>query len=316
MTLAAISQLLDTHDVDEARTTIAAGYCDHDLRVIAAGSRLHAVQTEYRVGHARLHRLGYGLDVEIHAAPLRSSVLVSSPVRGTLTVETGGAEYSYGPGEVVAIGPDEPFRLRWEGDCELNTVQVDQALVASVVGEDMKSRYRFEAQHRAAPEHAIVWQRVIAVLSALADSHVCTDLIAQETEALVLTSTLSHHARAVEAPDDRAGTSADIRRVIDYIHANAHHPITPVDMASVGHMSVRALQYSLRRQLAMSPSELVRSIRLDLAHEALLTSDPSSTTVATVAHRFGFGNLGRFAQAYLSRFGKRPGQTLRDSARR
>jgi transcriptional regulator GlxA family with amidase domain len=58
----------------------------------------------------------------------------------------------------------------------------------------------------------------------------------------------------------------------------------------------------------------LREVRLRRAHQTLLESDPSTTTVASVAHRWGFGHLGRFAAAHAGRYRETPVETLRREA--
>jgi transcriptional regulator GlxA family with amidase domain len=55
----------------------------------------------------------------------------------------------------------------------------------------------------------------------------------------------------------------------------------------------------------------LQQVRLGRAHDALSHADPSLNTVASVAHRWGFAHLGRFATAYRTRFGQSPSETLR-----
>jgi transcriptional regulator GlxA family with amidase domain len=55
----------------------------------------------------------------------------------------------------------------------------------------------------------------------------------------------------------------------------------------------------------------LRQIRLTRAHEELRQARPGRTTVALVAHRWGFSHLGRFAAAYRERYGVAPSGTLR-----
>jgi transcriptional regulator GlxA family with amidase domain len=57
--------------------------------------------------------------------------------------------------------------------------------------------------------------------------------------------------------------------------------------------------------------EYLRGVRLRRAHRALVESDPSVSTVASIAHRWGFTNLGWFAETHMTRFGESPGVTLR-----
>ena len=55
----------------------------------------------------------------------------------------------------------------------------------------------------------------------------------------------------------------------------------------------------------------LRRTRLARVHEDLLHADPASTTVRTVAHRWGFAHLGRFAATYAERYGQSPSTTLK-----
>lgn len=55
----------------------------------------------------------------------------------------------------------------------------------------------------------------------------------------------------------------------------------------------------------------LREVRLSRAHQSLLESDPLATSVASIAHHWGFGNLGRFAAAHTARYNEPPAATLR-----
>ena len=76
-------------------------------------------------------------------------------------------------------------------------------------------------------------------------------------------------------------------------------------------MSVRSLQEGFRQHVGSAPMTYLQHVRLVRAHETLRRADPQRVTVASVAHRWGFAHLGRFASAYRSRFGISPSETLR-----
>jgi AraC-like DNA-binding protein len=67
--------------------------------------------------------------------------------------------------------------------------------------------------------------------------------------------------------------------------------------------------------LDMSPLAYARLRRLNLARLALMRTERGSTSVARVARKYGFSELGRFAAAYRAVFGEPPSATLRDAAR-
>lgn len=117
-------------------------------------------------------------------------------------------------------------------------------------------------------------------------------------------------AEAVEPPP-RA-----IRSAIEFIEAEAHRPLTVSALAARSYVSVRSLQEGFRAHVGMTPMAYVREVRLRRAREDLLESDPSVETVASIAFRWGFRNLGRFATAYAARYGENPAVTRRRSEHR
>ena len=61
-----------------------------------------------------------------------------------------------------------------------------------------------------------------------------------------------------------------------------------------------------QRMPRMTGVELLREVRLRRAHQSLLESDPSVTSVASIAYQWGFTNFGRFAAAHKAMFGQTP----------
>ena len=78
-----------------------------------------------------------------------------------------------------------------------------------------------------------------------------------------------------------------VRTAVEIIEEEAHLPLTASSLAARCHVSVRSLQQGFRRHLGASPMAYVREVRLRRAHQSLLESDPSTTSVASVAHRWG-----------------------------
>ncbi|MFE4198084.1 helix-turn-helix domain-containing protein [Paenarthrobacter sp. NPDC056912] len=96
---------------------------------------------------------------------------------------------------------------------------------------------------------------------------------------------------------------------MDIVEANPEHPFTVTELAAAAGVGVRALQEAFRRYRGTTPMRFVRDVRLRKAHEELASGTPA--TVAEVAYRWGFGNLGRFANSYREKYGRPPSLTLR-----
>lgn len=123
-----------------------------------------------------------------------------------------------------------------------------------------------------------------------------------------------HSYRATLAADAIDPPPRAIQTAIDIIETEAHLPLTISALAARSYVSVRSLQQGFRAHVGTTPMAYLREVRLRRAHQDLQASDPSVDTVASIAFRWGFANLGRFAAAYAARYGERPAMTLRRPA--
>jgi AraC-like DNA-binding protein len=109
---------------------------------------------------------------------------------------------------------------------------------------------------------------------------------------------------------DRAIASRDVKRAIDYMHANLDAPVTIADISLTAGVAGRTLFKHFRDVRGVSPMQYLRSLRFEKARQELLNAD-AGTSVTEIATRWGFGHLGRFAVEFRKRFGESPSETLR-----
>jgi len=104
-----------------------------------------------------------------------------------------------------------------------------------------------------------------------------------------------------------------VARLEQVMHQRPEEMLSAADLcASVG-VAQRTLNLACQEFLGQGAMQYAPARRLDHVRDTLLMSDPGETFVTGVAMRFGFWELGRFAQAYRARFGERPSETLRRS---
>ena len=99
----------------------------------------------------------------------------------------------------------------------------------------------------------------------------------------------------------------DLKRALDYIHANLPNPIQLGDLVKISNVPGRTLNEHFRRFLGGSPMAYVKRERLRFARELLMKSD--DTPVTEIATRCGFYHLGRFSVEYRRAFGETPSAT-------
>lgn len=102
-----------------------------------------------------------------------------------------------------------------------------------------------------------------------------------------------------------------LKDAMSFSHRHAAEDVSINDVAAAVHLTPWAVQYLFCRQLASTPTEYIRRVRLNHAHQELLAGAPSNTTVTDIAQRWGFAHTGRFAVLYRQTYGQSPHTALR-----
>lgn len=164
---------------------------------------------------------------------------------------------------------------------------------------------------------ASIWRAVSGLLERQALTMRQADaypLLLAELERTAVAALIETHPLRSRPGTAPAGSvlPARIRRVVAVIESEPDRPFHTADLAATAGLSTGALQEAFRRHLGTTPLGYLREVRLRRAHEDLMHADADSgATVAQVAYRWGFGNLGRFARVYADRYGRHPPETLR-----
>ncbi len=102
----------------------------------------------------------------------------------------------------------------------------------------------------------------------------------------------------------------DVKRVAEYILANAERPIGLAEMVAIAGVPARTLRKHFRDVYGLPPTAYLRKVRFEQVRAALLHAAPH-VTVTDIAWRRGFRHMGRFAGDYLRLFGEKPSETRR-----
>jgi AraC-like DNA-binding protein len=114
-------------------------------------------------------------------------------------------------------------------------------------------------------------------------------------------TTKRHHADIMIRFEDAVSAQDDRR------------PSTSELCAAIG-VPERTLRICCAEFLGTSPGRYRRLRRLSMVRAALQRADPAMASVAEIAQRYQFTELGRFAAAYHAMFGETPSATLRRTA--
>jgi len=129
-------------------------------------------------------------------------------------------------------------------------------------------------------------------------------------EGLLLSQRHSHSH--ILAEGRRAGPTV-VGRAIEVMREHPEFPWSIAMLAREVAVSARALHRAFDHADLPPPMTYLRELRLQRVHDELAHADPSAVTVASIARRFGFVHLGRFAAQYRRQFGYGPADTLRST---
>lgn len=248
-------------------------------------------------------------------------VAVAVPESGGLTMVERGKSYDAEPGQALmlhipaqrdlhAVSRQGHARttLKWsiaEAERALSSVneQVDIATMPQSPIVDLRS------------DRGQILARVLAAVAVdLANPGACSPLASELMHEAALRLLFESVFDSRNHRDARAGNRAvphQVRQAIDYMRNHAGEPIRIRDVADACLVTPRALEIGFKHCKGTTPLAYLRQLRLDAVRRELEAAD-RPLRVGDVARRWGFADLGRFAESYRRAFGELPSQTRRN----
>ncbi|MBK0328920.1 AraC family transcriptional regulator [Rhodobacteraceae bacterium F11138] len=307
--------ILRTEDLSEARAVVGRAFCDHRLG-IRRGSRLRVRHDHVGGAEVSLNTLGYGAEVEIDPGQLQRFYLLQFPLAGGARIKHRGETVEAGADTATILNPDRDTRMIWGEGCRKLLLQINRGhlerVAEDLTGAPLQGPVRFDPRvdlTRAGGQR--LFRQVTAAARAATCGHLwrtgagLNETWAERELATVLLesqpSNISHMLwRTAQVP-----TSRELRRALDYVHANISEPLRVEDIAREAGLNVRSLQLGFKAAYGVSPMRYLRDVRLDAARY-LLSRRQNRESVTQVAYSVGFTHLGRFSQDYRARFGTSP----------
>jgi AraC-like DNA-binding protein len=302
---------LRTRDVAEAEAVVSQVYAPHRL---TSGIGLDVRLNVSRGRRVTLGWLRYGAEAWLAVPPMHNAYHLNLTLTGTTVVRQGHAETRTVAGRGGALlSPVELSTVTWSPDAEQFALKLDRCALetqlsallhdavtrplAFSLGVDLRSSAGAALLSAA---HFVAGQRQLG-------GHV-DDLATRELESFLLTAVLlavphAYSGRLV-APGGSLRRYA-LDEAIEYIEAHPDRPLDAAKLAAVAGTTAAELGAAFRSELGTTLTEYVRSVRLTHARQELRDADVG-VSVAVVARRWGFRDIGRFAAAYEARYGEPP----------
>jgi AraC-like DNA-binding protein len=309
-----------TRSPEEAIHLCATSFYPHRLALLGPSHSFGMSQRVTRVGPITIGDVAYDTDVSLGVDETRASYHICVPLKGSLRSRHRGEELTATPRRAAIYRPDAELTVtRWPAGSRHLAVKIDQCAVdralEALLDCALDPPIAFDGALSLHPAAAQDWVRLVLMVHR---QHQCADSLMRHplvwdplVESLIhgLLLVADHPHRHALAASAQPGPAV-VRNAIDLIEAGPHLPLTTSTLARQCHVSARTLQEGFRRHLGMSPMAYLRVVRLRRAHRDLRSANPSDGSVASIAHRWGFTHLGRFAAAHKTMFGETPLQAL------
>jgi len=106
--------------------------------------------------------------------------------------------------------------------------------------------------------------------------------------------------------------SADILRVVDFMHAHPNWEFDIAELAGMLNTSVRSFYSLFKRTTGSTPYQYYLSLHLSMVRVALLETRKQGHTITGIAMEHGFYHLSRFSAQYKALFGELPSATAKN----
>lgn len=276
--------------------------------VTPVSDRLDGLVGFVSMPRSRLVFVRYGGNVVVDA-PATGSRLVATIPLGPMGVSVGGPEVVHDSGFLLA--KDAATMMRPDPWAGALVVAADMADVSSHVDVVFGDERHVPVVDDPSPFLTHAARQAWSASTTLGEDtppEIAANFLSVMQDQLMTALVLSwNHAES----QPRAEGGSRVAELREWLEANHGTGVRTTDMARHLGLSVRQLQAVVQSRTGMSPSQLLREVRLQRAHAALRAANPETDTVARIAHACGFAHLGRFSQYYRARFGESPSIDLR-----
>ena len=129
-----------------------------------------------------------------------------------------------------------------------------------------------------------------------------------EDEIIAAVSELMKTEKPVKNPLSRGERA--VFDIVEKVYTQMDKNIPIHSLAEAYNISEQTLQARFKSLYGTTPRHFLQLLKLNMAHQELLSSNPKHQTVTRVAYKWGFKHMGNFGKYYRELFGESPSVTL------
>lgn len=302
-------------DPRRAIQSVSEVFCPHRIVHHERGIPLDFRHSSARLERTTFNQIAYGSNIDVLIEETnRAQYIFLVPLRGEMRVTGIQDLQSLAVGDYMLMGPDTPYRFVHEVSDAHLAVSVPRRLIE--LGDE----------GFVGPGVGIDPEPVTDLAGSLIDylSFVCRELQrggaafesasvrggVEDSIAGMMKSMLN--GRAVQLPQKSGAAPGHVHRAEAFMEGHLHEDITIEMIARAAGVPERTLHHAFARFRSMSPTQWLRTRRLDAARRDIIASR-GHANILEIANRYGMQHGGRFAAYYQQHFHESPSDTLRTS---
>ena len=306
--------LFKASQLDEVHEQIARLVNPHRITVLAHPDRLNVEFSGIRDEDISFLHIQYGATVDVKPDESREYFFIQTTMEGSSLVLRGAEECPAPESYTLVVSPDRPYRMRIAAGTKRMVVGIRVAALerhlAHLCGHPLDAPLVF-APDRNSSTVTHVWFGHIRNLYSLFklnptsyENEMCRRHHNDATCTLLLNLFLHNYSEVLSRGSTKA-SSRRCRMAMEFMRDNLCRGTTVADVAGYVGMSVRALQVAFQRYHSVTPSQMLRNLRLDAVRAALEHADDSNTVTGILLDH-GVSSTGHFAAQFRKRFGVTP----------
>ncbi len=313
--------VFESRDPDQTRDFVSRIFCAHRFDVVGNRYPFDTTITHVQIGRISINSFSYGANVSIDPGHLKDFYLLQMVLEGAEILKYGTKEFHLRPGFISVIGPDVSVKKSSPAGTRKLLVRIDRTLIEQIcmqhLGHVLNKPLRFEVELTQNSGKGMNLSGLITFLhdqTSSRESIFRSPLVLANLEHLLTTTLLlsqqSNYSEEINSPVPPISPGF-VKRVGEFIDANADRPITIGDLSAHAGVSTRSLFAGFKKYRNTTPMAHLRFVRMQRAHRDMQTPLDKNTTVTEIALNWGFAHLGRFTAEYRRMFGESPSETLR-----
>lgn len=307
-----------TFDIQEAVLCGERMFCRNRLE--QKGPNFMANFFHRSVDSMSIARMSFGGEVTIEPGRLDDFVLVQALIQGRENVMSGAHFLTCTPKHATVFNYHQQATLNHFPGTDKLVVRLDRMLLEAALQKQLESGIKqdimfqphlsFESEVGQSWLQTLAWACTLLSNTPTLSAHL-SGLISQSLATALLNFQDSNYSQTLHEVAEKQIIPAVVRKVEDYVEQHAQEAISLTELATHAGVSARAVQLSFQRFRGISPLQYLKEVRLRGARKDLNSGNAQNSHVSTVAMKWGFSHLGRFAAEYMRRFGELPSATLK-----